>query len=256
MKYIYDTIWVLIYLAITIGVAALILSIVRFNLKRRDVKKTYNSATPQQIDRITTLIESLGSEPSVGGVLIRTKGQGQGKDERCVVTIPTKIADFPWSGISYMVQTNRNVSFNPTKKHVEGTELLGHKYRFLAIPRHLTKTGKARNIFDPARYIKLCPELKDALKDVSAKYPMELLSYILCDGRIEFEPIDQLRIGTSAAWVQDPEWKYCPSCRKRMTLIIQLPGTHIHKKAFHRGTFFLFGCKSHPEFTECVEQYT
>lgn len=247
---------IIIILALTFatGVVALGVVVARFNLKRRDVKRAYESATSQQIDQIAALIESIGSEPSVGGILINAKSQL--KNERCVVHIPDGIKDFPWSGHAYKVKTDSSVSFTPTDEHCESTELLGHKYSFLATPRKLTRNGKARNIFDPKRYVKLCPELHSALEDISAKYPMELLSYILSNGSIEFDPIDQLRIGTSAAWVQEPEWKYCPTCKKRMVLIIQLPGTSIHKKAFHECTFFLFGCKSHPQLIECVEQYT
>lgn len=243
----------LLLLAFCSGVAALAFVLIRFNLKRRGVIKAFESAKSEQIDKIVSLIESLGEESPIGGVLIPTNIQTV--KQGCVVTIPENIKDFPWSGLSYKIKTNTNVSFLPTKERVVGAELLGNKYKFLAIPRNLTKTGKARNIFDPKRYIKLCPELQKLLEDISSKYPMELLSYILC-GSIEFEPIDQLRVGTSAAWVQDPDWKYCPTCRKRMSLIIQLPGTSLHKKAFHEGTFFLFGCKSHPEFTELVDQYT
>ena len=111
-------------------------------------------------------------------------------------------------------------------------------------------------MFDPGRCIAASPALADALREVSPGHPRELLSYLVCNERIEFEPIDQSRIGTNPAWVQDPELPSCRRCGTRMALIVQLPGDVVHPRAFHRGTFFLFGCRKHPEETKTVAQYT
>lgn len=39
-------------------------------------------------------------------------------------------------------------------------------------------------------------------------------------------------------------------------LVLQLPGTVISSKSFHRGTFYLFGCARHPEQTKSLGQFT
>jgi hypothetical protein len=104
--------------------------------------------------------------------------------------------------------------------------------------------------------LKLQPELASALADICKGHPLETLSAVLCDGRIEFEPIDQPRIGTSAAWVQQPEWQYCDSCRKRMKLILQLPGSCIGQKQYREGTLYLFGCGNHPLEIKSVVQFS
>lgn len=88
--------------------------------------------------------------------------------------------------------------------------------------------------------------------------PHGLLAYLLCAGResYEFEPIDQARVGTSPSWVQDPQHQLCPQCQRRMSLILQLPGTLLSHQAYHRGTFFLFGCPTHPTETSSLGQFT
>jgi hypothetical protein len=137
--------------------------------------------------------------------------------------------------------------------------LLGRVYRLVRVPRHQTKNStKQRNAYSSQQYIAKNPALLSALGDVCRKYPDDLLSYLLCVGResFEFEPIDQVRIGTSPAWVQDPEYPICDDCKKRMRLVLQLPGTLVSKKSFHRGTFYLFGCATHPHQTKSLGQFT
>jgi hypothetical protein len=138
------------------------------------------------------------------------------------------------------------------------TQLLGRQYRAVAVPRVRIKSGKARNRFNPKQYLKDNAELEEKLARICPQYPAELLSYLLCAGQesFEFEPIFQARIGTSSAWVQEPEFKYCPRCDKRMALILQVPGSLIHPKRFHSGTFFQFGCKAHPDQTASLGQFT
>jgi len=106
--------------------------------------------------------------------------------------------------------------------------------------------------------VKDSPLLRERLLAVCSKYPDGLLSYLLCAGRdsFEFEPVCQGRIGTSAAWVQGPAFQYCDRCKKRMLLIVQLPGTLLHRKALHGATFYFFGCKDHPDRTATVSRFT
>jgi hypothetical protein len=126
------------------------------------------------------------------------------------------------------------------------------------VPRTRLKSGKLRNLFSPKRYLSGTPELTRALREVCPAHPGELLCYLLCVGQesFEFEPIDQARVGTVPAWVQDAEWPTCPQCRRRMSVILQIPGTLLWPKPSPRGTFYWFGCKRHPERTETVAQFT
>jgi hypothetical protein len=160
--------------------------------------------------------------------------------------------------MSIAIEVGRDVQFRFLDASVQGTQLLGLKYRPVAVPRLTLKSGETRNQFAPSQYLKGNEELREKLKRICPSYPLELLSYLLCAGResFEFEPFDQGRIGTSAAWIQDPEFQYCDQCNKRMVLILQVPGALLDKKAYNPGTFYLFGCKNHPDRTRAVNQFT
>lgn len=253
LEILYKAIWAVIYLGIALGVGALAWVLVRFNLKRRKVRDSLAQATPEEIGRVIDLVESIGTEQPVGGILIQTN---EPADAEAAISIPEGISDFPWSGRTATMSFGPDLSFDLTAEKTDETRLCGRKYKFMPIPRMRTKSGKLRNLFDPARYMKLRPELEAALSDICSDHPAETLSAILCDGRIEFEPIDQPRIGTSASWVQTPEWQSCDSCKKRMKLIIQIPGPCTGRKELREGTIYLFGCPDHPDETKQVLQYS
>lgn len=253
LELVYEGIWALIYVGIAAGIAALAWVTIRFNLKRREVTRSLAQATPEQIGSVLDLVESIGTEPPVGGVLVRTN---QPTSSDAVIAVPDSLADFPWAGWSISLEFGSEPSFTLNDESSDETRLCGHTYRFLPIPRARTQTGKLRNIFDPSRYLKLQPELEAALSDICPNHPQETLSAILCNGRIEFESIDQPRIGTSAEWIQTPEWQSCDSCRKRLRLILQLPGVCTGQKDLREGTIYLFGCAAHPSDTKRVIQFS
>lgn len=253
LEILYKAIWAVIYLGIAAGVAALAWVTIRFNLKRRNVRDSLAQATSEQIGHVLDLVESIGTEPPVGGILIQTN---DATDSYAAISIPDALSDFPWSGWSVSMKFEPDLSFDLSNKKLDGSRLCGRKYKFMSIPRVRTKSGKLRNVFDPARYMKLEPELETSLSEICPDHPEEALSAILCNGRIEFEPIDQPRIGTSASWIQTPEWQSCDICRKRMTLILQLPGLCTGRKELREGTIYLFGCGDHPHETKQVLQYS
>lgn len=240
-------------------VAALWLAVVllRFNSKRLHIARKAASASHEQLEHIYTLIEQLGTVPAVGWVLARTNRVSS--EMRCLVPIPEELRGFPWAGRVIEATVSKVVDLRFVQAEVREPTLLGHVYRPVRVPRHETKgSAKERNTFSPERYMAGNAALLAALQVVCPEYPRELLSYLLCAGRnsFEFEPIDQARIGTSPAWVQDPEHQLCEECSKRMQLVLQLPGTVLSKNAFHRGTFYLFGCASHPHRTSTLGQFT
>lgn len=245
-------------IALSIGVAALAVVLIRFNRKRRFIIQCAHSATPEKLERIYTMVEKVGTVPSTGYVLARTNRRTQ--ERRCLVPIPGGLSDFPWAGSVVEARVGpKDVEFQFVEVPATEPSLLGQIYRPVLVPRFPTKNAaRQRNVFSPGNYIVRSPELLAELRTACVDYPYELLSYLLCAGResFEFEPIDQARIGTSAAWVQDPEHQTCDQCRKRMQLILQLPGTVISEKSFHRGTFFLFGCPRHPHLIKHLGQFT
>ncbi len=212
---------------------------------------------PETLERIYVAIEALGSEVPTGYVLARTNRTTA--DDRLLIPLTGLKAPTPWVALEVEIRVAREVTFSFSSPTVKEPQLLGKIFRPVAVPRSLTKSAaKARNTFDPSRYLASSEELRNALAAACPDNPLGLLAYLLCAGRegFEFDPIDQARIGTTPSWVQDPEHQTCPQCGRRMTLVLQLPGTVLSRKAFHRGTFFLFGCMSHPSETKSLAQFT
>jgi hypothetical protein len=253
LELVYKGVWGAIILGIAVGISALAWITIRFNLKRRNVTQSLAQATPAQIERVLNLVESIGTEPAVGGILVRTN---ESASAGTVISIPSSLADFPWSGWSISIGFHPELAFALSEQKADETRLCGRRYMFLHIPRKKTKSGKLRNIFDPSRYLRLRPDLAEALADICPNHPQETLSAILCNGRVEFEPVDQPRIGASAEWMQSPEWQTCDTCKKRLMLVLQLPGTCVSEKRFREATIYLFGCPVHPKDTKQVVQFS
>lgn len=217
-------------------------------------------ATPEQISRIKTLAQSIGTEPSAGVLLVEIEERA---DDQSAISIPGDIHDFPWVGQSVFLRFDPDpvhaVSsvFSVRDEPTDRTVISGRVYRNMPVPRIRTKTGKRRNVFSLTRYLELSPKLSSVVTAMCPEHPQEILSAILWNGRLEPpEPIDQLRIGTSAAWIQSPEWQYCKRCRKRMRLIVQVPGPCADRKEYREGTLYLFGCAEHARETKGVVQFS
>jgi len=227
---------------------------IRFNMRRRKAAKAAAAATREQLDQIYSLLEAAGGEPPAGGILVADSETSLGTES--VISIPGHVLDFPWAGRAFEVHAAEKVEILPCSHLVTKTQLFGRTFRYVGVPRERTKSGKVRNMFDPNRCLRASPDLKAAVERIYPDNSAELLSYLLCDGRIEFDPIDQARVGTSPAWVQSPELRSCGKCKKRMVLVLQIPGSLLHQKRFREGTFFLFGCRNHPDELVTVGQYS
>lgn len=245
---------VLVVVVIAVGVVAFVVAAVQHSRKRRAVEVALAHATPEQISRITGLVESIGTEPSVGGILVETDERASGQT---VISIPENIHDFPWAGQSVILKFDPDHVFSISEESSGHTLVSGRVYRYMAVPRVRTKSGKLRNVFDQKRFPKLNPGLLSALAEICEDYPQATLSAILWNGDLDPpEPVDQLRIGTSAAWMQMPEWQYCERCRKRMRLVVQIPGPCTEEKRYRESTLYLFGCVEHTRETKSVVQFS
>lgn len=236
---------------------ALAVVLVRFNLKRRYIARCAAAASVADLERVYALIDQQGNVAPAGYVLARTNQRSA--ETRCIVPIPADLDGFPWAGQAIEVKVSKDVELEVVPADVAAPVLLGKVYRPVRVPRHAAKAaGKERNTFSPNRLVAGDPGLVAALQAICPRYPQELLAYLLCVGRnsFEFEPIDQARIGTSAAWAQGAELPTCDECRKRMQLVLQLPGTLVSTSQNHRGTFYLFGCGAHSQCTRVVRQFT
>ena len=227
--------------------------LIRFNRKRLHIIKRAASATDAQLERVYRAIESKNGEPPTCAVLGRTNRTAPSAS--AVIPIPEYVR--PWAGKSIVVTNTDKVALSLSDAPATEATIAGKVFRLLQIPRQQTKTGKSRNQFSPKRYIAANAELMAALTDVCPRYPGELLAYLLSAGMdsFEFDPINQARIGGSPSWIQDAEFVNCSHCKKRMGLVLQLPGTLLPGKTNMRATFYLFGCPTHTEQTTTVVQY-
>lgn len=246
-------------LAIAFSVLAILLAavLIPFNMKRRRITRAAAAATAGQLEHIYRIVERTGSVAATAYILARSNETID--DARCLVPIPAGLPAFPWAGKTIEVARTDDVAFRFVDGPPAQPSLSGKVCRLLQVPRHLAAgSGKERNAFAPEKYLAASTELREALRQLCPKNPKELLAYLLCAGGAEsgsFEPIDQVRIGASPAWAQEPAHQDCGVCGKRMALILQLPGATIGKD-FHSGVFYLFGCIRHPDQLKRVVQHT
>jgi hypothetical protein len=249
--------WTIVGVLAAAAVAVVIAALVLFNLKRRYIARCAVAATREQLDHIYALVEQTGKLASTGYILGRTNDTTI--DLRCLIPIPDDVPDFTWAGRTLEVTASaephtRFVDSRPTQPFLNG-----RAYRLVKVPRQPAKHGsKQRNAFSPAHYVRESAQLAQALRFLCPQYPVELLAYLLCPGResFEFDPIDQIRIGTSAAWVQTPPEQVCDECHQRMRFVLQLPGSLVGSKASSEATYYFFACNKHPESTKYVCQFT
>jgi hypothetical protein len=230
--------------------------IVRFNIKRRYIERQSAAASEHALADVYETVEKSSPVPSVACVLSRTNQAAS--DSQNVIAIPAWLPSFPWAGKEVCISIDDDVNVVVQSGSDNESRLKGRRYRALKVPRVVTRSGKHRNVYSPKRYFKLEPSLEQALKVICVKYPAEVLSYLLCPGlnSFEFEPIFQVRIGGSPAWVQVPEFTYCSICRKRMKFVLQVPGTMVGPSKFHEAVVFMFGCVTHPDQYDTVIQFS
>jgi len=239
-----------------IAVIAILLAavLIPFNRKRLHIIRCAKAADSQQLEAIYTQIDHLGTQTPSCAVLARTNRRS-GSDGDWRVPVPSFVE--PWAGRTISPDVGSNEAFRFCPSNAAEPVLRGQVYRVVPVLRHLTKSGKARNQFSPDKYVASNPELLRALAVVCPRYPAELLAYLLAAGAetFEFDPIGQARIGGSPSWVQDAEFPECDECKKRMSLVLQLPGAMLPGKPLAEGTFFFFACVQHPDKTKTVAQF-
>lgn len=228
--------------------------LIRFNLKRRHIIRRAEAATPEELEAVYAGIASAGSATSTCAVLGRTNQQLGGEDNWA---LPVPACVDGWAGRGIEADGGGEPSFRLTDRAPADAVLRGRVYRVVPVPRTATKDGRGRNRLTPSAYLVRNPRLQEALAAICPRHPAELLAYLLTPGAatFEFEPSFQARFGGSPSWVQDAEFPTCPECRRRMELILQLPGALLPGRPLPEGTFYLFGCRQHPDQTRTVSQF-
>ena len=231
----------------------LAVSATRAARERRRFVKLISTISEEDLDEIYHAIESMSDAPPTGFVLAKTNRTTQAME--CRISIPDSIEGFPWAGKSYEFDADRHdVFFRPVTITETETHVRGEVLRPVVTPRYKTKSGNFKNRFSPKLMLSSSDELRSKLIRLFPRFPDRLLGYLLGIGGAGGE-CAQIRIGTTAAWVQLPETPNCKKCKRRMILIVQLPGEFLKPKWIQEGVIYLFGCRRHPENTEIVTQF-
>lgn len=245
--------WI-IALIVAAGFCWLAITIVKYNLELRAVRIVASALPSGQTDEIFRLIEAIGTVPSKGFVGVM-RGAPEPNGELKLL-LPEGMPEFPWGGMAMDIRAAPKRSELPAEFKIHGQSLeVGEidvlPIHWIAIPTiEVGKKGRQQGVFSLDRYIRLSPALGRMLGEMYPRDPRALLTQILSvDGLTHSsEPFDQLRSGLAPAWVQTPRFHKCPECHRPMRLILQVPGTLLESR-LAEGTFYHFGCPTHPTKT-------
>lgn len=250
--------YLLIVAVAAVIVSPLVLALIRFNLKRRAVAQSVRNASAEQLDAIYRIIETAAGEAPGACLLVRSNEAAP--SNRNIVALPTWLPGFRWAGkhleIKGDLKNSPDVALTGATDETRST-LGGKTYRPLRLPKRRSKSGKsARNIYAPSALLRALPDLKPALSAICPQHPDDALTYLLGPGSesYEYEPIDQCRIASGVAWIQEPEVPNCTHCNARMVFIAQIPGIMLSPR-LGESSFYIFGCPVHDTNLSCVEQY-
>lgn len=241
------------------GLTWLAVLIIRNHHEQQLAKAVIAALADAELEEIYGLIERIGTAPSKGYVgLVRGSPKSA---RRLTVVLPDGIEDFPWYGRIVQVVTASGgrppVEFRMHESADPEETSDDAVYRWLAIPV-ITVGQKKRmqNVFSLNRYMGLSAALRDRLTQLHAANPELLLALLLsADGRCaSFEPDTQMRCGLTPAWIQSPRFHKCPTCRRPMRMILQVPGLLLGAR-LAEGCFYLFGCSSHVDQTVTDEDW-
>lgn len=240
-----------VFLALAIPFAVVL---IKFNIKRRRIIQCASTASPMQLEAIYSAIEKSGTEAPNTAVLARMNGSSGPIEFQLI--IPPCVE--PWGSMAIEPTIGKEVVLGLKASTEAQSYLHARPFRMVLVPRHSTKSGKERNTYSPDDYFRQIPEVAAECERICPDYPRELLGYLFNTSieSHEFDPIFQVRLGGSASWIQNPEFKSCPVCKKRMSHIAQIPGAMLPGKAPDKGNFYLLGCREHLGETCTIEQFT
>lgn len=246
--------WIVVTLILLL-VSFVLAGIIKHNLKLKHISNSFKTATEDELKNIYQSIQSKSVIEATAAILAKTNIEDCEKGV-FKLTIPKFLK--PWANRSIQADGTENIEINFTlnEESYDDYIIKGKKYQLIKVPRLVTKTGKGRNQYSPRLLLSKNEELKVALNEVCEKYPLDLLTFLLNAGSDSFEDGFQVRFGGSPAWVQGSNYQNCNICKKRMSLIVQLPGELLPHVTRNNGTFFFFGCEKHPEQTKTTCQFT
>lgn len=246
--------WIVVLLLSLVVVAILIVAI-KENFKLRHIANSFKNASEDELNSIYQSIQSKSQVESTAAFLARTNI----KDNE-LNGFKFMVPEFlkPWGNKSIQINGTENteIEFTFSEEVYNDYYIKGKKYQLVKVPRFVSKSGKSRNQYSPKILMSKNTELVKALKQVCDKYPIGLLTYLLNVGAESIEDNVQTRFGGSPEWIQSSSYQNCDICKKRMSLIIQLPGELLPHVVRKNGMFYFFGCEKHIDQTKTSCQFS
>jgi hypothetical protein len=221
----------------------------------KNIQQAIESANEKDIYAIYEALSQMAGKSSHTYIVGRTNAIAQTDGD--MITLPQTLKDSPWAGQVVHINAGPQINMVINDTDAGPIQLGGRVYATIAVPSNINESGNDYVQYSPYKWLGQSDALVSAVSRLSPRYAEKLLSYLVTPGKddFSFEPAYQVRIGEGVSWVKKPVVPVCDVCREPMSFILQCPGSLLNNRDTQYATYYLFGCKKHPDRTECVSQY-
>jgi hypothetical protein len=224
------------------GLISFITSI-RNELARKKAARAIAESLPEEHAlELLQICEQSGDAPSRGAIVALPDPKPSGGEYR--LNLPGELAEYPWAGNLVRARLNQLRDVSPVNFELDGIAGSAPASRVFR-PPFLRKAGRnGQHMYSVARMVRHSPALRDELIKLYPESAELLLESVFERFRLFFDERG-IRIGLPPAWIQSGRFHRCGLCGRPMRLIIQMPGELVARR-LSEGSFYLFGCPSHP----------
>lgn len=246
---------IVIIAAFVISLSWLIYVVRKHKQTLKNIRQLVDNASETDINNIYNALARMAGEPSCTYIVGRTNATTQIDDDK--ITLPQTLQDFPWAGKVVHIDSGPRTTMDINETNAGPTQLGGRIYATVPVPSFTNESGQDYVQYSPYKWLGQSEALVSAVSRLSSRYAEKILSYLVTPGKddFSFEPAYQVRIGDGISWVQKSVKPVCEICGEPMSFILQCPGSLLNNEDTRFATYYLFGCKDHPEQIECVTQY-
>jgi len=221
----------------------------------KNIRQVIDNATETDINSIYDALSQMAGESPHTYIVGRTNANPQIDGD--MITIPQALENFPWAGKVVHISAGPQTKMVINEDNKGSVQLGGRVYATIPVPSITNESGHDYVQYSPYKWLDQNEALASAVSRLSFRDAEKILSYLVTPGKkdFSFEPAHQVRIGDGISWVQKPVNPMCDVCGERMSFILQCPGSLLNNKDTQYATYYLFGCKDHPDQIECVTQY-
>ena len=246
---------IVIVAVFVISLSWLILVVHKHKQTLKNIRQLVDNASEIDINNIYDALANMAGESPQSYIVGRTSATAKTGDD--LIILPRNMPDLPWAGKVVHINTGPQTSMTINENNAQQTQLGGREYTNVPVPVFTDESGREYVQYSPYKWLNQSEALVSAVSRLSSRDAEKILSYLVTPGKedFSFEPAYQVRIGSGISWVQKPVKPTCDICDEQMSFILQCPGSVLNNDDTKHATFYLFGCKDHPEQLECVTQY-